>query len=126
MKNLKPSQLPEGTVIDDLNVSMFVKLANGIWDDRFGTCGCCCSGLVFDAGIDKKYHDMNKVATSKTSDEYFTDYTIMSVPPGFLVDDIVLHGEWDKDSSTFADGTGAHVCTGFNCKEDEDIRDEES
>lgn len=115
MKNLKPSQLPEGTVIDDLNKGLFGKLAGGMWSDRFETCGCCCSGLVFDAGTDKKRHDMNDVATPLPSDEYFTDYTVMSVPPGFSFADFDIHGDFSSKTMTYADGTKLHNCQRFNC-----------
>ena len=119
-KNLKPSQLPEGTVIGKDGphyYDMYIKNEEGVWDDMFSGCGCCtASEHISDKGCTAEEYWKLNLTTTKTSDEFFDDYKVIAVPPGFLGDDIMLHGEWDKEFERFADGVGAHVCNGFNCE----------
>lgn len=90
VKNLKPSQLPEDTVIGTRAPhyeDLYIKRADGIWEDLFSGCGCCEESVrVSDAGCvkDEQYYSRGGMTTTKTSDEYFTDYKVIAVPPDFV------------------------------------------
>jgi hypothetical protein len=125
MKNLKPSQLPENTVIGKDGPhyeGLYIKRAGGVWEDLFSGCGCCTdSEKISDAGCvkDETYYGRGGMTTTKTSDEYFEDYKVIAVPPGFSFGDLELdiHGDFSYRTMTYADGTAAHNCERVNCEE---------
>jgi hypothetical protein len=128
MKNLKPSQLPEGTVIATpyfKDVSLYIKKADGIWEDLFSGCGCCReSERISDVGCEEDEDDLNLnclphyLTTSKTSDDYFDHgYKLISSHPDFDFNSVMLHGPWVDEYGTFLDGTKMHDCKGYNCEE---------
>jgi hypothetical protein len=127
MKNLKPSQLPVGTVIDDESEGVFIKQPYidglkrevSVWSavdydymgpDRISDEGCVTTH-------DKGYFHLT---SSKKSDDYFTDYKIVAVPPGFVFPDGAegLHGPVVSGGVEYLDGTSIfHACEGYNCEE---------
>jgi hypothetical protein len=90
MKNPKPSELPVDTVIGTIPPhysELFIKTADGIWEDLFSGCGCCEPPVrVSDAGWgeDKEpstYSISCPVTRNETSDEFFgTDYKLIALP----------------------------------------------
>lgn len=122
MKNLKPSYLPIKTVIMSLsgldNEDLYIKSENGFWEDLFSGCGCCTDSVrVSDNGCgEEDKYSRGGPTTTKTSDDYFTEYKVIAAPPGYEFDESYIHGVWSRDSWTFADGTGLHACGGFNCE----------
>jgi hypothetical protein len=124
VKNLKPSKLPEGTVIDDAKWGEHIKRADGIWEeldsdymgDRY---------RVTDSGYDKdgdesyvEFLRRTSRADSTKSDDYFTDYKIIAVPPEFVFvgDAESIHGPMSKWFGVYSDGTRKHDCKGYNCE----------
>ena len=92
MKHLKPSQLPKNTVIGTgpHYESLYIKLADGIWEDLFSGCGCCVDReKISDAGCEKDvdFYGLGSMTTTETSDDYFKDYKVVAVPPGFVFSD---------------------------------------
>lgn len=127
MKNLKPSQLPVDTVIAKKAwgkyKGLYIKSEGGYWEDLFSGCGCCTdSERISDEGCeldeDDLYDSQYSLTTKKTSDEYFEDYKVISVPPGFVFvgDTESLHGNYSYKTMTYADGTSIHDCPGYNCE----------
>ena len=126
MKNLKPSQLPVGTVIgtEAHYEELYIKREGNYWEDLFSGCGHCEDSVrVGDEGCDHNvvhsaYGCRNTV--SYTSDIYFTDYKIIALPPGFILDSETLHGFLISGGGVleYQDGTRPdHDCGGFNCEE---------
>jgi len=124
MKNLKPSQLPEKTVIGNTGPhyeELYIKKTDGIWEDLFSGCGHCEDAVrVSDEGCDhnvihSSYGCRNTV--SYTSDIYFTDYKIIAVPYGYSLEEADIHGDFSARSMTYADGTKLHNCERINCEE---------
>jgi hypothetical protein len=123
VRNLKPSQLPAGTVIDDKRYGEYIKRPNGIWEEL----DCDYMGdreRVTDAGYDhngkESYPEFlrrTERADMKKSDDYFTTYEIIAVPPGFVFvgDAESLHGYWFDVLGGYSDGTRQHDCKGYNC-----------
>ncbi|QED11725.1 hypothetical protein PP914_gp237 [Arthrobacter phage Qui] len=126
LRNLKPSLLPEGTVIGATAPhyeDLYIKGANGIWEDLGGGCGCCYdSERISDAGCveDEEYYSIGGMTTTQTSDEYFKDFKVVAVPPEFVFvgDAEALHGEWESQAGMFEDGAKVHRCKGYNCEEE--------
>jgi hypothetical protein len=130
MKNLKPSELPVDTVIaekswgkyDDLYIKREgVEGASDYWEDLFSGCGCCTDHeRISDSGSEEDEDDLwmdpRKLTTTKTSNDYFEDFKVIALPPGYLIDETQLHGEWSRDKWTYSDGTGQHICPGVNCE----------
>jgi len=86
VKNLKPSQLSEGTVIDDPRYGEYIKRADGIWEemdrDQIGD-----RDRVTDEGYDNageetfaQFLSRTGLAHSDKSDNYFKDYKVISLP----------------------------------------------
>jgi hypothetical protein len=124
MKNLKPSQLPANTVIEggpaDAYDGLYIKHDGGYWVDLFSGCGCCLeSGRVADDGCEyPHWEDPRNLTTTEKSDDYFDKgFKVIAVPPGFVLGEEALHGEWDRKAWLYSDGTGMHDCKGFNCEE---------
>jgi hypothetical protein len=123
MKNLKPSQLPENTVIgkDGPNYEeLYIKRDNGVWEDLFAGCGCCVDReKISDDGCEKDelYYSQGGMTTTKTSDEYFEDFKVISLPPGFVFvgDAESIHGPLLDVLGGYSDGTRPHECKGYNC-----------
>lgn len=122
MKNLKPSQLPEGTVIDDAKQGEYIKRVGGIWEeldrDYMGT-----RERVSDQGYER-YSDMPRnldLTWTDKSDDYFTEYNVIASEPSFRFSDIGLHGKFVMEAGTFLDGTPMHNCKGYNCEVDIDV-----
>jgi hypothetical protein len=122
VKNLKPSQLPERTVIGKDGPhyeELYIKRADGIWEDLFSGCGHCEDHeRISDAGCikDEQYYSRGGMTTTKTSDEYFVDYKVIAVDPSFCFYIGDLHGEWDHEKQAYPDGAGYHGCKGYNCE----------
>ena len=124
MKNLKPSQLPEGTVIDDQKYGEYIKRADGIWEEM--DCGFLGDReRVTDDGFDrnresyKGFLSRTGLADTDKSDEYFKDYKVIAVPPGFVFvgDAEPIHGPWSVwFGSVYSDGSPIHDCKGYNCE----------
>ena len=120
MKNLKPSQLPEGTVIDDEKQGEYIKRADNVWEeldmDYMGD-----RQRVSDEGY-TNYWDAGASTRNLTwrakSDEYFTEYKIIAVPPGFVFvgDAESIHGKWYQIVGSYEDGSRPHECRGYNCE----------
>lgn len=123
MKNLKPSQLPEDTVIGKKAWGhydqLYIKKADGIWEDLFSGCGCCePHEKISDKGCLKdENYALDSPTTTMTSDEYFTDFKIIAVPPGVVFDVEALHGPFIDVTQTYLDATNPHDCKGYNCEE---------
>ena len=101
MKNLKPTALPINTIIefdDEQYIKLFFDWSGSQWETL--ACLDCRGGYDF---------------TDTQADEKFDSFKIVAIDPEFKFDDVELHGDWDRDSGTFADGTPAHHCKGFNC-----------
>jgi hypothetical protein len=97
MENPKPSELPVNTVIGTIGPhyqELFIKRADGIWEDLFSGCGCCEPHVrVSDEGWPEEkepstYSLSCPVTRNETSDEYFgTDFKLIALPvsvPRFL------------------------------------------
>jgi hypothetical protein len=120
MKNLKPSELPEGTVIDDERQGEYIKRAEGVWEemdrDYMGD-----RQRVTDAGYSDSedygaFLRRTERADMQKSDDYFTDYKVIASDPEFDFGGVMLHGQWDSESGTHVDGTANHYCKGYNCE----------
>lgn len=122
MKNLKPSQLPVKTVIGNEAPhyeDLYIKDSDGLWIDLFSGCGCCIDGeRISDAGCtkDEKYYSRGGMTTTMSSDEYFTDFKVVAVPPDYVFDAVELHGPWRRESGTYSDGSASHSCKGYTCE----------
>jgi hypothetical protein len=79
MKRFTPSELPICTVIDDQLYGTFMKDAPGIWAEVQYHCKDC-QETVYDEGptVAQKIHAA--YAIDRPSDEYFTDFKILSWP----------------------------------------------
>lgn len=83
MNDFKPSELPVDTIIEGDVVGMFIKRANGVWEEINAHCGDCAT-IVFDtptpekiAEFEKKYDKVREFA----SDSYFKDrFKIVALP----------------------------------------------
>lgn len=107
MKNLKPSQMPVNTVVevpeDHEWAGEYIKVDNSIYGIYWDPIGCeDCQGVT---GV-----------SNTLVDERFTDFKILAIPPGYRFDDVELHGDWNKYTQTYADGSGSHGCTGVDCE----------
>jgi hypothetical protein len=120
MKNLKPSQLPEGTVIDDDRHGEYIKRADGLWEetscDYMGDRERVVDISFKDSGMThKEWYTRYPTSGRSPSDEHFKSFKIIAVPPGFVLSDEMLHGPWDVDQQIYADNHVAHYCKGYNC-----------
>jgi hypothetical protein len=123
-KNLKPSQLPEGTVIDDPRHGEFIKRADNIWEEmESGFLGD--KDRVTDSGYDKngtesypEFLRRTGLGETKKSDDYFVGCKVVAVPPGFVFvgDAESIHGPWVELLGGYADGSRKHDCKGYNCE----------
>lgn len=122
MKNLKPSQLPDNTVIDDERHGEYIKRADGIWEeldsDYMGD-----RERVTDVGYDENtdYIDWIRrypMCDRRKSDDYFTYYKVLAIPPDFVFvgDAESIHGPWVELLGGYSDGSRKHDCKGFNCE----------
>jgi hypothetical protein len=119
LRNLKPSLLPEGTVIDDPRHGEYIKRAEGVWEEV----GCDIMGDKYRVS-DKGYNDWGDAEKIKLdgstiddkSDDYFKDYRVVAVDPSFCFYIGDLHGEWDHELQSYPDGAGYHGCKGYNCE----------
>jgi hypothetical protein len=79
MKNLKPSQLPEGTVIEVPKYGTYLKVSDGVWEEVYS--GCCSStGRISDDGRHSEYGDKYGWSTDENADDIFQDFKIVSLP----------------------------------------------
>lgn len=115
MKNLKPSQLPVHTAIDDSKYGEYLKVQDGIWEEVYSGC-CSWSGRLSDDGRPSPYGDKYGLSTGAKADDMFTDFKIIAVPPGFVFHAETLHGPIIDGFGQFADGTVSHECGGYNCE----------
>lgn len=122
MKNLKPSQLPEGTVIDDQYYGEYIKRADGIWEELDSNY-MGDRERVTDVGYDENtdYLEWTRrysMCDRRKSDDYFTYFKIVAVPPGFDFSGKALdvHGPWVDAIGGYVDGTRPHECKGYNCE----------
>jgi hypothetical protein len=114
LRNLKPSQLPVNTVIDVKGIANFFKVDECTWEEVWS--GCCSSiGRISDDGRTTPYSTKYGLSTPSKADDVFTDFKVISISIDSEVDDIELHGDFDRTSGSFADGTLAHECKGYNC-----------
>ena len=122
MKNLKPSQLPENTVIDDERYGEYIKRVDGVWEET----SCDYMGdreRVTDVGYNetemtsREWYDRYPIHHREKSDDYFKNYEVVAVPPGFVFvgDAESLHGPWFNEIGGYSDGSRPHVCKGYNC-----------
>lgn len=121
MRNLKPSQLPMNTVIDDERYGEYIKRADGIWEET----SCDYMGdreRVTDVGYDKnmdhkEWYTRYGLCDRRKSDDYFAEYEVVAVPPGFVFvgDAESIHGPLLDVLGGYADGTRVHDCKGYNC-----------
>lgn len=122
VKNLKPSQLPEGSVIDDLKQGEYIKRSGGVWEET----SCDYMGdreRVSDRGYER-FSDMPYalgLSWCEKSDVYFKSYILIASTPGFTFDDELLHGVWVDAYGSYIDGTPMHDCEGYNCDAEVDI-----
>ena len=120
MKNLKPSQLPEGSVIDDERYGEYIKRDDGIWEET----SCDYMGdreRVTDIGYadftpKTEWYSRYGLCGRKKSDDYFKDYKIIATPPDFYLNARTLHGDLIGDTGIYLDGTPIHGCKGYNCE----------
>ena len=77
MKNLKPSQLPADTVINDAVRGVWMKEESGVWGETVPHC-VDCAQAVNDDGSLAVYIEGDDVLIS--SDDLFTDFKIVSLP----------------------------------------------
>jgi hypothetical protein len=77
MKNLKPSQLPEDTVINDKAHGVWMKEESGVWGEMTPHCSDCAQA-VRDDGTLKVWIDNKEVLIA--SDEFFTEFKVVSLP----------------------------------------------
>lgn len=118
MKNLKPSKLPEGTVIDDVKQGEYIKRADGIWEeldsDYMGD-----RERVSDSGY-SDYMEARKfnLTWNTKSDDYFTDFKLIASDPSFDFSGkaLEIHGPWLDVIGGYVDGTRPHECKGYNCE----------
>lgn len=121
MKNLKPSQLPEGTVIDDETRGEFIKRADGIWEemdrDYMGDRDRVTDIGYEDSGMDyRDWYTKYPMCDQRKSDDYFTDFEVIATPPDFVFVGVMLHGPLLDGIGGYADGTRPHACDGYNCE----------
>ena len=80
MKNFKPSELPEDTVIKDKDEGVWMKEESGVWGEMTAHCSDCAR-TVTDTG-----RDLNEVGTnyidnlSIKADDFFQDFKIIALP----------------------------------------------
>lgn len=125
MKNLKPSQLPENTVIDDERYGEYIKRSGGLWEEMDRN-NLGDRERVTDTGYDKNgsltYAEWLRaygLPSTEKSDDYFKNYRIVAVPPEFVFvgDAESLHGPWVERLRSYYDGSRSHDCKGYNCEE---------
>lgn len=117
MKNLKPSELPEGTVIDDEKHGEFIKRSEGVWEE-FETDMLGDRDKISDYGYEQYDARARRqhLTWREKSDDYFTNYRIIASDPSFQFDRANLHGPYDIIREAFMDGTEMHNCKGYNCE----------
>lgn len=121
VKNLKPSQLPELTVIET-HIGEYIKRADGIWEDLFSGCGCCePHERISDAGCESIWDGVpglhHRLTTTTKSDDYFPEYKVIATDPEYTFSDEAIHGKWVMEKQVYSDGMGEHFCKGYNCEE---------
>lgn len=77
MKNLKPSQLPEDTVIVDEVQGVWMKEESGVWGQTVPHC-VDCAQAVRDDGTLEVWIDNEEILIK--SDDFFQDFKIVSLP----------------------------------------------
>jgi hypothetical protein len=119
MKNPKPSQLPENTVIDDERYGEYIKRTEGVWEE-FESDMLGDKIRISDDGYES-YDDRAlrlNLTWKHKSDDYFKDYRVIAVPPEFVFvgDAESLHGPYIDALGGFSDGARPHECKGYNCE----------
>lgn len=116
LKNLKPSQFPEHTLIDVVDLGIFLKSSHGIWNEvYFGSPES--TGRVSDAGCENLYiQNILGLTTSKKADDLFTNFKILALEPSFTISFKDLHGVWNWETGRYTDGSDIHNCKRYNCE----------
>jgi len=101
MKNLKPSQLPADTVINDAVRGVWMKEESGVWGETVPHCvdpHCVdCARAVRDNGTLEVWVDgENKLLTS---DDFFQDFKIVSLPYSIFEALIASVKYWKKEAN---------------------------
>lgn len=78
------SKLPKNTFINDAKAGWFYKHDTGIWCEVSAHC-VDCEETVFEKDHTGERRFENPVATP--AEEYFLDFTVLAVPPGFDLKD---------------------------------------
>lgn len=124
MKNLKPSKLPEGTVIDDERRGEYIKRADGVWEemdrDYLGDRERV-SDVGYDTWLNENMTELGLTNRIK-SDDYFTEYKVIASDPSFIFHMVKLHGPWSVERQLYSDSTPAHHCKGYNCEVELDVQ----
>jgi hypothetical protein len=88
---MKPSELPAGTVIHadkPYEDCEYIKREGGYWEDTYSGCGCCEDPVrVSDTSENLS---QIRLTTKETSDDYFKDFRIISVPWVYLVQAVTM------------------------------------
>lgn len=126
MKNLKPSVLPEGAVIDDERHGEFIKRSDGVWEeldsnymgDRERVTDVGYEAFTASGKTRDEWYARYDLPHRESADDYFTNYKVIAIPPWFVYvgDAESIHGDWLNSLNSYVDGALQHNCKGYNCE----------